>query len=109
VIINLLTNALRYGGSKPVKITLSQDERVATIEVRDQGVGISEADQLRIFNPFERAGTKDVREGLGLGLYIARQLAESHGGTLEVSSAPDQGASFVLTLPLQLPAYLANA
>ena len=108
VIINLLTNALRYGGSKPVRITLARDRDCALIEVRDQGVGISEADQLRIFNPFERAGTKDVREGLGLGLYIARQLAESHGGTLEVSSAPNQGAAFTLTLPLQLPAYLAN-
>ncbi|MBC7685640.1 MAG: sensor histidine kinase, partial [Bdellovibrionales bacterium] len=109
VIINLLTNALRYGGSKPVRITLVRDRDSALIEVRDQGVGISEADQLRIFNPFERAGTKDVREGLGLGLYIARQLAESHGGTLEVTSAPNQGAAFMLTLPLQLPAYLANS
>ena len=108
VIINLLTNALRYGGSKPVRITLARDRDSALLEVRDQGVGISEADQLRIFNPFERAGTKDVREGLGLGLYIARQLAESHGGTLEVTSAPNQGAAFTLTLPLQLPAYLAN-
>ena len=108
VIINLLTNALRYGGSKPVTITLARERDAALIEVRDQGVGISEADQLRIFNPFERAGTKDVREGLGLGLYIARQLAESHGGTLEVTSTPNQGAAFTLTLPLQLPAYLAN-
>lgn len=109
VIINLLTNALRYGGSKPVKITLLRDEQHAEIEVRDQGVGISPEDQLRIFNPFERAGTKDVREGLGLGLYIARQLAESHGGKLEVSSKPNEGAAFKLTLPLQLPPHLAAA
>jgi signal transduction histidine kinase len=101
IIINLLTNALRYGGSKPVKILLTLADGRASIVVRDQGVGISAADQARIFNPFERAGTKDVREGLGLGLYIARQLAESHGGTLEVQSAPDEGAAFCLTLPLQ--------
>jgi signal transduction histidine kinase len=107
VIINLLTNALRYGGSQPVKITLLRDEQHAEIEVRDQGVGISPEDQLRIFNPFERAGTKDVREGLGLGLYIARQLAESHGGKLEVFSKPNEGAAFKLTLPLQLPPHLA--
>ena len=107
VIINLLTNALRYGGSKPVKITLMKDEQHASIEVRDQGVGISPEDQKRIFNPFERAGTKEVREGLGLGLYIARQLAESHGGTLEVNSAPNEGAAFRLTLPLKLPEHLA--
>jgi signal transduction histidine kinase len=101
IIINLLTNALRYGGSKPVKVTLEQNDGRAQVVVRDQGVGISAADQVRIFHPFERAGTKDVREGLGLGLYIARQLAESHGGTLDVDSAPDQGAAFRLTLPLQ--------
>ncbi len=109
VIINLLTNALRYGGSKPVRITLMKDEQHASIEVRDQGVGISPEDQQRIFNPFERAGTKEVREGLGLGLYIARQLAESHGGTLEVSSAPAQGAAFRLSLPLKLPEHLHPA
>jgi signal transduction histidine kinase len=102
IIINLLTNALRYGGSKPVTITLAQHDGRARIVVRDQGVGIPVEDQGRIFDPFERAGTKDVREGLGLGLYIARQLAESHGGTLEVASVPEQGAAFSLTLPLQV-------
>ena len=102
IIINLLTNALRYGGSKPVTITLAQHDCRARIVVRDQGVGIPLEDQGRIFDPFERAGTKDVREGLGLGLYIARQLAESHGGTLEVDSVPEQGAAFSLTLPLQV-------
>ncbi len=101
IIINLLTNALRYGGSKPVKVTLALREEMAEIEVRDQGVGIAPEDQMRIFNPFERAGTKDVREGLGLGLYIARQLAESHGGSLDVQSTPNQGAAFRLTLPLR--------
>jgi signal transduction histidine kinase len=101
IIINLLTNALRYGGSKPVKVTLAKQDGRAQIVVRDQGVGIAPDDQARIFDPFERAGTKDVREGLGLGLYIARQLAESHGGTLDVDSAPQQGAAFSLTLPLQ--------
>ena len=101
IIINLLTNALRYGGSKPVKITLALNASMAEIEVRDQGVGIAPEDQMRIFNPFERAGTKDVREGLGLGLYIARQLAESHGGSLDVQSTPNQGAAFRLCLPLR--------
>lgn len=103
IVINLLTNALRYGGSKPVLITLMRRNGFAEIVVRDQGVGISPEDQRRIFNPFERAGTKEVREGLGLGLYIARQLAESHGGTLDVESAPNEGAAFRLALPLQAP------
>lgn len=101
IIINLLTNALRYGGSKPVKISLEVRDAHAWIVVRDQGVGIAPEDQLRIFAPFERAGTKEVREGLGLGLYIARQLAESHEGSLDVESAPNQGAAFRLALPLR--------
>lgn len=104
IIINLLTNALRYGGSKPVKVSLLLEQSYAQIEVRDQGAGIAPEDQERIFNPFERAGTKDVREGLGLGLYIARQLAESHGGKLEVESVPEQGSAFRLTLPLEVQA-----
>ena len=100
IIVNLLTNALRYGGSKPVTISLFKADGRAHVVVRDQGVGIAQEDIARIFNPFERAGNKEVREGLGLGLYIARQLAESHEGTLEVVSAPGQGAAFELTLPL---------
>ena len=104
VIINLLTNALRYGGSKPIRVTLTRSATHAEVEVRDQGVGISAEDQVRIFSPFERAGTKVVSEGLGLGLYIARQLAESHGGTLTVESAPNEGAAFRLTLPFDVNA-----
>jgi len=100
VIINLLTNALRYGDGKPVEVTLSTAGGFAEVAVRDYGIGISEADQQRIFAPFERAGSKQVKEGLGLGLYIARQLAETHCGELGVQSAPGQGSVFVLRLPL---------
>ena len=101
VIINLLTNALRYGDGKPVEVTLSTAGGFAEVAVRDYGIGISEADQQRIFAPFERAGSKQVKEGLGLGLYIARQLAETHCGELGVQSAPGQGSVFVLRLPLE--------
>lgn len=100
IIINLLTNALRYGGTRPISVTLTVLDGFAAIEVRDQGMGIAQADLQRIFAPFERAGNKDVREGLGLGLYIARQLAESHEGTLDVASVPGEGAAFTLRLPL---------
>lgn len=99
VIVNLLTNALRYGGGKPVTVTLSADAARARIVVQDQGNGIAAQDIERIFEPFERAGHKEVREGLGLGLYIARQLAESHCGTLQVVSTPGHGAAFCLMLP----------
>ncbi len=99
IIVNLLTNALRYGGGKPVTVTLTADKVGARVVVQDQGNGIAPEDIERIFDPFERAGNKEVREGLGLGLYIARQLAESHGGTLDVASVPGDGAAFCLTLP----------
>jgi signal transduction histidine kinase len=101
VIVNLLTNALRYGDSKPVTVSLFAREGRAHVVVRDQGPGIAEEDIGRIFNPFERLGNQEVREGLGLGLYIARQLAESHGGMLDVASTLGQGAAFELTLPLK--------
>lgn len=99
IIINLLTNALRYGGGKPIRVTLAIVGEHAHIVVQDQGMGIALADQQRIFEPFEQAETYDVRDGLGLGLYIARQLAKSHGGSLDVDSDPGNGAAFHLVLP----------
>ncbi|GAB3774880.1 hybrid sensor histidine kinase/response regulator [Ramlibacter monticola] len=103
VIINLLTNALRYGRGRPVAVTVGQREQEAEafVSVRDQGLGIASADQERIFEQFERAeGTNQV-PGLGLGLYIARQIAQAHEGRLEVRSTPGEGAEFVLSLPVR--------
>ncbi|WP_293780105.1 hybrid sensor histidine kinase/response regulator [uncultured Oxalicibacterium sp.] len=100
IIVNLLTNAFRYGGGKPVHVTLRTNHLDAEIAVRDHGNGITLADQHRIFEPFERANTK-IGSGLGLGLYIARQLAEAHDGTLEVESAYGEGATFKLRLPFR--------
>ncbi len=102
VITNLLTNALRYGGGKPVAVTVGvrQEEREAFVSVRDQGAGIAPADQERIFEQFERAEGSNQVPGLGLGLYIARQIAQAHQGRLEVRSTPGEGSEFILTLPL---------
>jgi signal transduction histidine kinase len=102
VITNLLTNALRYGKGKPVAVAvgLREQEPEAFVSVRDQGSGVAPQDQERIFEQFERAeGTNQV-PGLGLGLYIARQIAQAHQGRLEVRSTPGEGAEFVLSLPL---------
>jgi signal transduction histidine kinase len=102
VITNLLTNALRYGGGKPVAVTvgLREQEQEAFVSVRDQGMGIAPADQERIFEQFERTDSAAQVAGLGLGLYIARQIAQAHQGRLEVRSMPGEGAEFVLSLPL---------
>jgi signal transduction histidine kinase len=99
VVVNLLTNALRYGGGKPVEVGLSATPEGARIEVRDHGIGISEQDQQRIFQQFERGGGGKSADGLGLGLYITRQLVEAHGGKISVHSAPGEGSVFRLDLP----------
>jgi len=113
VIINLLTNALRYGNGKPITIVVAIDplagaaidaaqERVqeVRIDVIDSGIGISEADQQRVFEPFERGSANGEVKGLGLGLAISRQLAAAHGGRLGVTSDGKSGSVFSLTLPL---------
>jgi hypothetical protein len=64
------------------------------LDVKDAGAGISRADQARIFQAFERVTTSSRVGGLGLGLYIGRQIAVAHGGTLSVDSKPGQGATF---------------
>ncbi|WP_039918404.1 hybrid sensor histidine kinase/response regulator [Cellvibrio mixtus] len=99
VLVNLITNALRYGGGKPVKISFSLTDDYVEIHVQDQGAGIPESEQQRIFEKFERLGNNQVKEGLGMGLYIARQLAEAHGGKLTVRNTPGSGACFTLCLP----------
>ncbi|WP_395060376.1 ATP-binding protein [Polaromonas sp.] len=103
VVINLLTNALRYGEGKPVSVSLSLLPELACISVRDQGRGISATDQRRIFEQFERITSDDGTGGLGLGLYITRQLVQAHGGSISVQSTLGEGSVFSVTLPLQPP------
>ena len=100
VVLNLLTNALRYGGSAPVAVRLSTAGRQAVLSVRDGGPGIAPEDQDRIFLQFERGSESSAKPGLGLGLFISRQIAEAHAGSLTVRSAPGEGAEFLLHLPL---------
>lgn len=100
VITNLLTNALRYGQGQPVQVTVQQREREASVSVRDQGMGIAPEDHERIFEQFERAeGTQQV-PGLGLGLFISRQIVQAHHGRIEVRSERGVGSEFIVHLPL---------
>jgi two-component sensor histidine kinase len=99
IIVNLIGNAVRYSpeGSM-VWLRTERDADSAVLIVADQGKGIAEADQARIFEKFERVDPSEPG-GSGLGLYISRRLARAMGGDIVVDSAPGQGARFVLTLP----------
>ena len=100
ILVNLVDNAFKYG-RPPVTVTVAPVDSAYEIAVRDAGPGIPREEQERIFEKFYRSDPKLTRApgGTGLGLYIARELAERMGGTLAVGSAPGRGTAFVLTLP----------
>lgn len=100
VISNLIDNAVKYGRGKPIDIAVTRHEGVARLTVTDHGIGIAPESQERIFGRFERGVAERIFSGLGIGLWIARQVVESHGGTIHVTSAPGQGATFEVELPM---------
>lgn len=101
VIINLLTNAMRYGAKKPIAVRVFADDQFAYLQVQDHGIGISEQDQQRIFEQFERVNANKSAQGLGLGLFITEQIVTAHQGQISVASSQGEGATFAVTLPLQ--------
>ena len=103
---NLLANAIKYGKGKPIDVRVQRDGDAARLVVQDHGIGISAEDQLRIFQRFERAVSARHFGGLGLGLWIARQLVDAHGGSIQVKSETGHGAMFEVALPLAPPATL---
>jgi PAS domain S-box-containing protein len=103
VVTNLLSNAVQYGAGKPIEITVDGDERAARLTIRDHGIGIPSAHQSRIFERFERAVSERHYGGLGLELWIARQIVEALGGSIAVESEPEKGSTFVVTLPRASP------
>ena len=101
VVSNLLTNALRYGGRSPIQVRVYREGDEARVEVQDRGIGISEENQKRIFQQFERVSAKTVVAGLGLGLFISEQIVAAHGGSIVVESQINEGALFRVCLPIQ--------
>ena len=101
VLINLLSNAIRYGAERPVEVSLIRVGGEARLRVRDQGVGIAAADRQRIFEQFVRVDEQAMSPGMGLGLYITRHFVESHGGSIAVDSEPGQGSSFTVSMPIK--------
>jgi len=99
VVTNLLTNAMKYGEGKPIVVRVSEEAECVEISVRDRGMGIADTDVERIFHQFERAANRRAPGGLGMGLYIARQIVEAHGGQIEVESKIGDGSIFRIRLP----------
>lgn len=98
ILVNLLNNAIRHSpDGSTVAVIAERREATVVVTVADEGPGIAEADQERIFERYERADTSP--EGSGLGLAISRRLARSMNGDIELKSAPGEGARFTLVLP----------
>ena len=102
IISNLISNALKYSPSaRKVEVSAGRENGEAWLTVRDYGIGISDDDQRRLFEPFQRAGlSKDTIPGAGLGLYVVQRLVTAHSGGIEVASTPGEGARFTVRLPL---------
>ncbi|RKH49326.1 response regulator [Corallococcus sp. AB050B] len=101
VVTHLLANAAKYGQGRPIAVRVAAEDGTARLTVRDEGIGISEEDRARIFERFERAVPGRNYGGLGLGLWIARQVVEAHGGRITVDSKPGLGSTFVVELPIE--------
>jgi len=99
VVANLLTNALKYGANGPISVKACAERDKARLVVEDRGIGIANHDLARIFERFERAAPSRNFGGLGLGLYITRQIVEAHGGRIWAESQPGMGATFFVELP----------
>ncbi len=102
VLTNLVSNAIKYsprGGAVEVRLGRRGDE--AVIRVTDQGIGMSGAERSRLFEPFRRLGLSgETAPGVGLGLYVVKRIVEAHCGRIEVESAPGNGSSFAVFLPV---------
>jgi PAS domain S-box-containing protein len=100
VLVNLFSNAVKYGGGRPISVRLTATKDRVNVKISDQGIGIAPEDVDRIFSRFGRAAPVRNYGGLGLGLYITKHIVESHGGEIQVTSRVGHGATFAIDLPV---------
>lgn len=100
-VTNLISNAIKYSPpEQPIDVELERDDGEATVTVTDHGAGIPPDERARIFDPFQRGRSTDTVPGAGLGLFSVRRIVEAHHGSIEVDSAPGQGSTFRIHLPV---------
>ena len=101
VVTNLVTNALKFGAGAPIDVIVESTGTVGRVSVRDRGIGVAPEDAERIFHRYEQAVSARTYGGMGLGLYIVRQIVEAHGGTIRLESEPGSGSTFIVDLPFE--------
>lgn len=99
-ITNLLSNAIKYGQNKAIHVGVATAGDEAVVSVTDHGIGLAAGDVTRIFDQFERAVPNATSEGFGLGLWITRQIAQAHSGSVTATGEPGRGSTFTLRLPI---------
>jgi signal transduction histidine kinase len=109
VFVNVLSNAVEHAASSPtIDVTIRRSDSVATVEVRDYGPGIVREMQPLLFQPYTQLGQKPST-GLGLGLYLSREIVTAHGGTIEAESTTGEGTAIMVRLPLSTSKARAHA
>jgi len=103
IVSNLLSNAIKFGRGAAVDLAVEDRGDDVRLLIRDRGIGIAREDHDRIFDRFERAASEKSYGGIGMGLWIVRQLVSAHGGAVTVESALGGGATFIITLPREGP------
>jgi PAS domain S-box-containing protein len=100
VVSNVLSNAIKYGSGKPIDVRVKGEGGTVCVSIRDYGIGIPPEHQSKIFQRFERAVSERNYGGLGLGLWIVREIVQAHGGKVRFESSPGKGSTFVIELPV---------
>lgn len=105
ILDNLVSNAIRYGDGKPVRVEVGSDPTAVEVRVIDHGIGVAPEDRERIFQRFERGPTAPRSGGFGIGLWLSSKLVQAQGGTLTLRSEVGNGSTFILRLPRDVTAH----